>query len=105
MELAQGFPFKEKCLIKQEPKCMTWADQKYHDDRPVLTNMGLISWPSKRIFMDPTEIQRLCTRRRAQGVIEPLGISKHEASYTHLWKPERCYAGHDESMHAIILGG
>jgi len=59
-----------------ESRRMIWADLKYREDRPVLTNMELISKPSKRIFMDTTEIQRLCTGRRAQWVIKPLDMGE-----------------------------
>ena len=45
-----------------------WADLKFRDDRPVLSDMELISRPSKPIFMDLGEIRRLCSGRRAQNV-------------------------------------
>ena len=45
-----------------------WAVLKYRDSRPVLSDMELISKPSKRIFMDLGEIRRLCSGRRAQNV-------------------------------------
>jgi ribosomal protein S8 len=37
--------------------------------------MEIISKPSKRVFMDLTEIRRLCTGRRAQN-IQPLGLGE-----------------------------
>ncbi|KAF8582576.1 ribosomal protein S8 [Ramaria rubella] len=52
-----------------------WADLKYRDDRPVLNHMELVSMPSKRIFMDVSEIRRIVTGRRAQ-VIKPLGMGE-----------------------------
>ncbi|PFH48086.1 hypothetical protein AMATHDRAFT_6126 [Amanita thiersii Skay4041] len=52
-----------------------WADLKYRDDRPVLRNMALVSKPSKRIFMDLSEIRLLCSGRRAQ-TIKPLGMGE-----------------------------
>ncbi|KAK7046859.1 37S ribosomal protein S8, mitochondrial [Favolaschia claudopus] len=52
-----------------------WADLKYRNDLPVLTHMELISKPSKRVFMDLSEIRRLCTGRRAQN-IKPLGMGE-----------------------------
>ncbi|KAI0367220.1 ribosomal protein S8 [Pilatotrama ljubarskyi] len=52
-----------------------WADLKYRDDRPVLADMELISRPSKPIFMDLSEIRRLCTGRRVQNV-KPLRMGE-----------------------------
>ncbi|KAI0674136.1 ribosomal protein S8 [Trametes maxima] len=52
-----------------------WADLKYRDDRPVLSDMELISRPSKPIFMDLSEIRRLCTGRRVQNV-KPLRMGE-----------------------------
>ena len=52
-----------------------WADLKYRDDRPVLSAMSLISKPSKRIFLDQSELRRLCSGRRAQ-TIKPLGLGE-----------------------------
>jgi ribosomal protein S8 len=52
-----------------------WADLKYRNDLPVLHHMEIISKPSKHVFMDLTEIRRLCTGRRAQN-IKPLGLGE-----------------------------
>ncbi|CDO73903.1 hypothetical protein BN946_scf185016.g60 [Trametes cinnabarina] len=52
-----------------------WADLKYRDDRPVLSEMELVSRPSKPIFMDLSEIRRLCTGRRVQNV-KPLRMGE-----------------------------
>lgn len=52
-----------------------WADLKYRDDLPVLTNMELVSKPSKRIIMDLSEIRQICSGRRAQ-TIKPLGLGE-----------------------------
>ncbi|KAJ7033192.1 ribosomal protein S8 [Mycena alexandri] len=52
-----------------------WADLKYRNDLPVLHHMEIISRPSKRVFMDLTEVRRLCTGRRAQNV-RPLGLGE-----------------------------
>ncbi|KAG9218251.1 hypothetical protein CCMSSC00406_0005932 [Pleurotus cornucopiae] len=52
-----------------------WADLKYRDDRPVLHDMELISKPSKRVFMDVSEIRLICSGRRAQKV-KPLGMGE-----------------------------
>ena len=52
-----------------------WADLKYRDDRPVLSDMELISRPSKPIFMELSEIRRLCTGRRVQNV-KPLRMGE-----------------------------
>ncbi|KAF8195764.1 ribosomal protein S8 [Mycena galopus ATCC 62051] len=52
-----------------------WAELKYRNDLPVLNDMEIISRPSKRVFMDLSEIRRLCTGRRAQN-IRPLGLGE-----------------------------
>jgi len=52
-----------------------WADLKYRNDLPVLTNMELVSKPSKRIIMDLSEIRQICSGRRAQ-TIKPLGLGE-----------------------------
>ncbi|KAI0330057.1 ribosomal protein S8 [Cubamyces sp. BRFM 1775] len=52
-----------------------WADLKYRDDRPVLSEMALISRPSKPVFMDVGEIRRMCTGRRVQNV-KPLRMGE-----------------------------
>jgi len=52
-----------------------WAELKFRDDRPVLTSMSLISKPSRRVFMDISEIRRICSGRRAQ-TIKPLGLGE-----------------------------
>lgn len=58
-----------------EPQRRIWAELKYRDDRPVLSNMRLISKPSRRVFMDQGEIRRICSGRRAQ-TIKPLGLGE-----------------------------
>lgn len=58
-----------------EARRRIWAELKYRDDRPVLTDMELISKPSKRIFLDINEIRRICSGRRAQQV-KPLGMGE-----------------------------
>lgn len=45
-----------------------WADLKYRNERPVLSEMHLISRPSKAVHMEVSEIRRLCSGRRAQSV-------------------------------------
>lgn len=52
-----------------------WADLKYRDQRPVLNKMELVSKPSKRIFLDASEIRLICSGRRAQTV-KPLGMGE-----------------------------
>jgi len=52
-----------------------WANLKYRDDRPVLHHMELISKPSKRIYMDVSELRLICSGRRAQTV-KPLGMGE-----------------------------
>jgi ribosomal protein S8 len=58
-----------------EPQRRIWAELKYRDDRPVLSDMSLISMPSRRVFMDLGEIRRICSGRRAQTV-KPLGMGE-----------------------------
>lgn len=52
-----------------------WAELKYRDDRPVLTSMSLVSKPSRKVFMEISEIRRICSGRRAQ-TIKPLGLGE-----------------------------
>ncbi|KEP54075.1 ribosomal protein S8 [Rhizoctonia solani 123E] len=52
-----------------------WAELKYSGDRPVLSQAQLVSKPSKRVNMEPSEIMRLCTGRRAK-FISPLGLGE-----------------------------
>ncbi|KAK7031278.1 hypothetical protein VNI00_013529 [Paramarasmius palmivorus] len=59
----------------REAQQRIWADLKYRDDRPVLNHMELVSKPSKRIFMDLSEIRQICSGRRAQ-TIAPLGMGE-----------------------------
>ncbi|KAH9968729.1 hypothetical protein BC827DRAFT_1367792 [Russula dissimulans] len=42
---------------------------------PVLENMHLVSMPSKRVYMDPSQLRRLCTGRSAKSV-KPLGMGE-----------------------------
>ena len=59
-----------------EQKRRIWAELKYRDDRPVLTNMNVVSKPSNRVYMDADEIQRICTGRRAAFVVAPLQMGE-----------------------------
>ncbi|KAF8624993.1 hypothetical protein AX15_005624 [Amanita polypyramis BW_CC] len=68
-------PSPDKFDSVGEAERRIWADLKYRDDRPVLRGMGLISKPSKRIYMDLSELRRLCSGRRAQ-TIKPLGMGE-----------------------------
>ena len=52
-----------------------WADLKYRNDRPVLSAMHLVSMPSKGVFMDVSELRRICSGRRAQA-IQPLRMGE-----------------------------
>ena len=52
-----------------------WAELKYRDDRPVLRALQLVSKPSRRIFLDPGEVRRICSGRRAKQVV-PLGMGE-----------------------------
>lgn len=61
--------------VKSESHRRIWAELKYRDDRAVLTQMRLISMPSKRIIMEPSEVRALCSGRRAQ-FIAPLGMGE-----------------------------
>ena len=68
-------PSPEKFVEAGEAQRRIWADLKYRNDRPVLESMHLVSKPSKRVFMDISEIRRLCTGRSAKTV-KPLGMSE-----------------------------
>jgi len=52
-----------------------WAQLKYREDRPVLGSMSLVSKPSRRVFMNTSEIRLICSGRRAQ-TIKPLGLGE-----------------------------
>ena len=45
-----------------------WADLKYRNERPVLSAIHLVSMPSKAIYMDVSELRRLCSGRGVQSV-------------------------------------
>jgi len=68
-------PSPQDFLLAGEAQRRIWADLKYRDDRPVLSNMELISKPSKPVFMDISEIRRICSGRRAQ-TIKPLRMGE-----------------------------
>jgi len=68
-------PSPEKFVDAGEAQRRIWADLKYRNDRPVLESMHLVSKPSKRVFMDTSELRRLCTGRSAKTV-EPLGMGE-----------------------------
>ncbi|KAF8156655.1 ribosomal protein S8 [Crassisporium funariophilum] len=53
-----------------------WADLKYRDDQPVLSNMELISKPSQRVFLELKDIRLMCSGRRANGRVKPLGMGE-----------------------------
>jgi ribosomal protein S8 len=79
-------PSPEKFLNAGEVQRRIWADLKYRNDRPVLENMHLVSKPSKRVFMEPGEIRRLCTGRSV-NTVKPLGMGEIAVVRTHhKWK-------------------
>ncbi|KAJ3495860.1 hypothetical protein NLJ89_g10568 [Agrocybe chaxingu] len=52
-----------------------WATLKYRDDQPVLQTMELISRPSRRVFMELSDIRLICSGRRS-GQVKPLGMGE-----------------------------
>jgi len=68
-------PSPEKFVDAGAAQRRIWVDLKYRNDRPVLENMHLVSKPSKRVFMDTSEIRRLCSGRSAKTV-KPLGMGE-----------------------------
>ncbi|TFK22389.1 mitochondrial ribosomal protein subunit S8 [Coprinopsis marcescibilis] len=78
-----------------------WADLKYRNDMPVLSEMELVSKPSKRIYMDVSEIRRICTGRRAQ-TIKPLGMG--EVAVVRTSHPEHEWLEAREALQ-LKLGG
>ena len=68
-------PSPEAFHDSAEAQKRIWAELKYRDDRPVLTSMSLISKPSRKVFMDVSEIRRICSGRRVQ-TIKPLGLGE-----------------------------
>ncbi|KAF8198618.1 ribosomal protein S8 [Pholiota molesta] len=59
----------------KESERRIWANLKYRDDQPVLSRMELISKPSRRVYMMPSEIRLLCSGRRS-GQVKPLGMGE-----------------------------
>jgi ribosomal protein S8 len=68
-------PSPSAFLTANDAQKRIWADLKYRNDLPVLHHMDIISKPSKNVFMDLSEIRRLCTGRRAQNV-SPLAMGE-----------------------------
>ena len=68
-------PSPEQFSQVGEAQKRIWAELKYREDRPVLSNMELVSKPSRRIFLDPGEVRRICSGRRAKQVV-PLGMGE-----------------------------
>ncbi|KAF9522715.1 ribosomal protein S8 [Crepidotus variabilis] len=61
----------------EESQKRIWATLKYRDDMPVLSNMELISKPSRRIFLDLKDIRLICSGRRSgDGLVKPLGMGE-----------------------------
>lgn len=85
-------PYPDAFHTAGEAQKRIWVDLKYRDDRPVLSQMHLISLPSRPIHMDLSEIRRLCSGRRAQ-TIKPLGLGEiavvHTRSKEHEWLEAR----------------
>lgn len=53
-----------------------WIDLKYRmDERPVLEQLSLVSKPSRKLVMDPDELLRFATGRRAKFV-KPLVLGE-----------------------------
>ncbi|KAJ3530725.1 hypothetical protein NMY22_g8451 [Coprinellus aureogranulatus] len=79
-----------------------WAELKYRNDKPVLSQMELVSMPSRRVFMDVAEIRRMCTGRRAAGTVKPLGMGEVAVVKTN--HPEHEWIEAREAL-ALKLGG
>jgi ribosomal protein S8 len=45
-----------------------WAELKYRSDRPVLRKMSLVSQPSRRVYMEPGEVERFVKGSRVKFV-------------------------------------
>ncbi|KAH9831193.1 ribosomal protein S8 [Rhodofomes roseus] len=78
-----------------------WVELKYRDDAPVLTNMELVSKPSKGISLDASEVRRICSGRRAQNV-KPLRMG--EVAVIRTRNPEYEWVEAREAMQ-LQLGG
>ena len=71
-----------EAFVEAEPsQKRIWADLKYRADRPIIDTMRLVSMPSKRIFMDFSEIRRICSGRSAQTV-KPLRMGEIAVVHT-----------------------
>jgi len=76
----------------KESERRIWAALKYRDDQPVLRRMGLVSLPSRRVYMPPSELRLLCSGRRS-GQVPPLGMGEVAMVKTedkeHMWLEAR----------------
>ncbi|KAF6757800.1 mitochondrial ribosomal protein subunit S8 [Ephemerocybe angulata] len=79
-----------------------WAELKYRNNKPVLSNMELVSMPSRRVFMDVSEIRRMCTGSRVAGTVKPLGMG--EVAIVKTNHPEHEWVEAREAL-ALKLGG
>lgn len=68
-------PDPSSFLGAKENERRIWAALKYRDDQPVLRNMSLISLPSRRVYMQPSELRLICSGRRS-GQVPPLGMGE-----------------------------
>ncbi|EJD36255.1 ribosomal protein S8 [Auricularia subglabra TFB-10046 SS5] len=78
MSLSRGTPHTPSpsaFLTAPEFERRIWAELKYRDERPVLNAMHAVSKPSRRIFLDQTELMLLCTGRSVKHV-RPLGMGE-----------------------------
>ena len=76
----------------KESERRIWATLKYRDDQPVLRQMGLVSLPSRRVFMEPSDLRLICSGRRS-GQVPPLGMGEVAMVKTddkeHMWLEAR----------------
>lgn len=59
----------------KDPERRIWIDLKYRDDQAVLSQAEVISKPSKRIFLEPEDIRRICSGKMA-NFVKPLGMGE-----------------------------
>jgi ribosomal protein S8 len=68
-------PSPEQFTTAKESEKRIWATLKYRNDQPVLSNMEVISKPSRRVFMDLADLRAICSGRTSKQV-KPLGMGE-----------------------------
>jgi ribosomal protein S8 len=68
-------PSPEQFTTAKESEKRIWATLKYRNDQPVLSDMEVISKPSRRVFMELADLRAICSGRTSKQV-KPLGMGE-----------------------------